>query len=185
MSDSTFTLRSAMPASAEEVYAWHGRPGAFQRMQPPWEPITVQSTAGAFGTDGYRITIRTGFLGPIKGTWVAEAYDFQPGRSFRDRQLSGPFARWDHTHRMIPDGPDSSFLEEHIEYRVPLGAAGRLLTGGMVRRRLAKVFAYRHALTASDLRRHAKYRDRPRLKVVVTGSRGLIGSELVLFLTTG
>jgi len=47
------------------------------------------------------------------------------------------------------------------------------------------MFAYRHALTASDLRRHALYRDRPRLRVAVTGSRGMIGSDLALFLATG
>jgi uncharacterized protein (TIGR01777 family) len=47
------------------------------------------------------------------------------------------------------------------------------------------MFAYRHALIAGDLIRHQQYRDRPRLAVAVTGSRGIIGSELVPFLTTG
>jgi uncharacterized protein (TIGR01777 family) len=47
------------------------------------------------------------------------------------------------------------------------------------------MFAYRHALTASDLARHKLHRDKPRLTVAVTGSRGLIGSDLVAFLTTG
>ena len=47
------------------------------------------------------------------------------------------------------------------------------------------MFAYRHFLHASDLRRHTPFRDRPRLTVAVTGSRGLIGSDLVPFLTTG
>src|SRR5206468_2276633 len=41
------------------------------------------------------------------------------------------------------------------------------------------------AVTASDLRRHAQFRERPRMRVAVTGSRGLVGSELVPFLTTG
>lgn len=36
-----------------------------------------------------------------------------------------------------------------------------------------------------SLRRHALYRDRPRLRIVVTGSRGLVGSELVPSLTAG
>src|SRR5207248_9531401 len=90
-----------------------------------------------------------------------------------------------HPRRRSPDGPDRSFLDNRIDYRGPLGAAGRRLGGGMVRRRLARMFAYRHALTASDLRRHALYRDRPRLRVAVTGSRGFIGSDLTLFLVTG
>jgi uncharacterized protein (TIGR01777 family) len=185
MTNATFTFRSAMPVPADELYAWHGRPLAFQRLQPPWEHIDITSTSGSFGTDGYRVEFRTSFLGPIKGTWVADAYDFQPGQHFQDRQVHGPFAYWNHRHNFIPDGPVGSILEDSIEYRLPLGMMGRLFGAGMVRRKLQSVFAYRHALTASDLKRHSLYRDRPRLTIAVTGSRGLVGSELVPFLTTG
>jgi hypothetical protein len=185
MPDSVFTFRSRVPAPAEAVYAWHSRPLAFQRLQPPWETATVEHEEGAFGTDGFRVRIRTGLIGPLGATWLAEAFDYAPGVRFRDRQLKGPFARWTHTHSFVPDGPTASFLEERIEYAVPLGALGRLFGGRMVRRRLEAMFAYRHALTASDLTRHAAFAHLPRKTVVVTGSRGLVGSELVPFLTTG
>ncbi|VTT97067.1 nucleoside-diphosphate sugar epimerase : Nucleoside-diphosphate sugar epimerase OS=Cystobacter violaceus Cb vi76 GN=Q664_13690 PE=4 SV=1: Polyketide_cyc: Epimerase: DUF1731 [Gemmataceae bacterium] len=185
MSDATFTLRSPMPVSADELYAWHGRPLAFQRLQPPWEHVEQTASRGAFGTAGHRVEMRTALFGPVTAAWVAELYDFQPGRQFRDRQVKGPFAAWNHTHRFIPDGPNASLLEDHIEYRVPLGSVGDVFGGGMVRRRLEAMFAYRHAVTASDLRRHNLYRDRPRLTVAVTGSRGLVGSDLVPFLLTG
>lgn len=185
MPNATFTLRSPMPVSADELYAWHSRPLAFQRLQPPWERIDMKASNGSFGTDGYRVELRTPVLGPLKATWTAEAYDFQPGKQFQDRQLKGPFAFWNHTHRFIPDGPNASFLEDHIEYRVPFGAIGSVFGGGMVHDRLAATFAYRHALTASDLRRHNLYRATPRLTIAVTGSRGLVGSELVPFLVSG
>src|SRR5437764_8093023 len=55
MPDSVFSLRSAMPAPAEDVYAWHARPAAFERLNPPWERITVAAREGAFGTDGHRV----------------------------------------------------------------------------------------------------------------------------------
>jgi uncharacterized protein (TIGR01777 family) len=185
MPNSTFTLRSPMPVSAEELYTWHGRPLAFERLQPPWEHIDIVRTSGAFGTDGYRVEFRTNILGPFKGTWIADAFDFQPGKQFQDRQLKGPFAFWNHTHRMIPSSESSSSLEESIEYGIPFGALGRVFGSGIAQRRLAAVFAYRHALMVSDLNRHALYRDRPRLTIAITGSRGLIGSQLVPFLTTG
>jgi uncharacterized protein (TIGR01777 family) len=185
MPDQTFVLRSPMPVSAEELYAWHARPLAFQRLQPPWEDTAVEKQEGAFGTDGYRVTIRTRIAGPIKAAWLAESFDFQPGRRFRDRELKGPFASWLHTHNFIPEGPDASALEDHIEYRTPLGLMGRVFGGGMVHQRLAAMFAYRHFVTASDLTRHNRFRDRPRLTVAVTGSRGTVGSDLVPFLTTG
>jgi uncharacterized protein (TIGR01777 family) len=185
MPNEVFTSRAPMPVSSDELYAWHGRPQAFQRLQPPWESIDIQRTTGRFGVDGYRVEFRTRLLGPIAGTWEAETFDFQPGRQFQDRQVHGPFAYWNHTHRFIAEGPEASVLEEHIEYRLPLGGIGRLFGAGLARRRLAAMFAYRHALTHSDLLRHARYRDRPRLTIAVTGSRGLIGTQLVAFLTTG
>lgn len=184
MPDSTYARHSPMPASADEVYAWHARPGAFLRLQPPWEHVAVVSQEGTFGADGFRVTFRARHLGPLDGTWVVELYDFRPGEGFQYRQVKGPFPFWNHAHRMIPDGPDRSFLENRIDYRLPLGPLGVIFRRG-TRHRLAAMFAYRHALTAGDLRRHALYRDRPRLCVAVTGSRGLIGSELVPFLTTG
>jgi uncharacterized protein (TIGR01777 family) len=185
MPDELFLLRSSMPVSAAELYDWHARPGAFLRLNPPWERVEVKATEGAFGTAPYRVTVRTPILGPIKARLVSEAFDFRPAEGFCDRQVRGPFSRWLHTHRMIPDGPAASFLEDHIDYRLPLGPLGAVFGAGMVQDRLAAMFAYRHALTASDLRRHAAYRQRPRLKVAITGSRGMIGSDLALFLTTG
>ena len=31
-----FEWRSSVPFPAEHVYAWHARPGAFERLSPPW-----------------------------------------------------------------------------------------------------------------------------------------------------
>lgn len=185
MPDETFVLKSPMPASADELYAWHARPLAFARLAPPWDNTRVVKQEGAFGTAGFRTTVRTKIAGPLKGTWLAEMYDFQPGRRFQDRQLTGPFAAFNHTHLTIPEPDGTSTLEDLIEYRVPLGLPGRVFGDGIVRKRLARVFAYRHAITASDLRRHAQFAHKPRLTVAVTGSRGMVGSALVPFLTTG
>jgi ligand-binding SRPBCC domain-containing protein len=70
---------------------------------------------------------------------------------FRDVQVRGPFARWDHTHRMIPDGPDASWLEDRVEFDLPAGALGNALGGWYVRRKLNRMFEYRHAVTARAL----------------------------------
>jgi uncharacterized protein (TIGR01777 family) len=180
MPTTTFTRRSPMPVAADDLYAWHARPAALPRLTPPWERAAPVAAAGAFGTPGYRVTVRAKLLGPLAATWIAGHPSFTPGREFRDVQVSGPFARWEHTHRMIPDGPGTSLLEDHVEYRLPLG-----LPGGLVRGRLAAMFAYRHEVTASDLRRNAPFRDRPRLRVAITGSRGLLGSDLSHFLACG
>ncbi len=185
MPSESFSQRTAIPASAEELYAWHARPAVIPRLQPPWERIEFGPRDGTFGTDGMRVRFRAQALGPFKKSWTVELFDFEPGRGFKYRQLQGPFAEWVHTHRFIPDGERSSFLENEVSYRLPLGPLGYAFGSGAVEDRLRAMFRYRHALTASDLRRHGLYRDRPRLKIAITGSRGLIGTELALFLATG
>ncbi len=171
--------RSAMPVSGDELYAWHARPGAFGRLTPPWEDAELTHATGLWG-EGIRWTIRTRLLGPVKTNWVAEHFDVVPGRQFCDRQLKGPFARWEHTHRFIPEG-ETSILEDAIDYTPPL----HLPVSFIIRDRLKAMFDYRHAITREDLRRHAHFQSRPRLSVAVTGSSGLIGSEVVNFLTSG
>ena len=182
----TFHRRTPAPVPAADLFAWHARPAAFARLQPPWEHVRVTKVEGPFG-DGQRVHIRATLFGPVGLIWLAELFDVVPGRQFRDRQLHGPFAHWQHTHTFEPTAADTSALDDRIEYAAPLGVVGRAGDGalGISRSRLDAMFAYRHALTVSDLTRHAKYRDRPRLTVAVTGSRGLIGSELCHFLTTG
>jgi uncharacterized protein (TIGR01777 family) len=185
MPTETLRFRSAIPASAAELYAWHGRPGAFLRLQPPWERLRAVSQEGRFGTDGFRVTFQAAAWGPFRRTWVVEFFDFEPDRGFKYRQLQGPFAEWVHSHRFLPDGENSAFLENEIAYRLPLGPIGAAFSAGMVEDRIRALFGYRHAITASDLRRHGLDRDRPRWTVAITGSHGLIGSELALFLATG
>ena len=33
--------QSRLPVSAEEAFAWHARPGALERLAPPWERLDV------------------------------------------------------------------------------------------------------------------------------------------------
>jgi len=37
--------RSLMPAAADELFAWQARPGAFERLLPPWEQVELRRVA--------------------------------------------------------------------------------------------------------------------------------------------
>ena len=177
-----FVRRSRIAAPAADVFRWHARPGAFERLAPPWERVAVVERTGGI-EDGARVVLRMG-AGPLTVRWVAEHRDYVEGEQFRDVQVSGPFARWEHTHRVVPDGPEACYLTDCIEYALPFGALGALVAGGSARRRLARTFAYRHRVTAQDVAAHARAGGRE-MKVLVTGSSGLIGSALTPLLTTG
>lgn len=180
MAEQVFEREIIVPATAAESFAWHERDGAFERLTPPWEPVQVAARQGTI-LDGDVTTLRMK-LGPIGLKWVARHHDYQENVQFADEQIKGPFRKWDHTHRFENCGSESK-LTDHIEYRLPGGAIGRLLGGRMVRRKLARMFAYRHRLFGADIRAHLK--DRQPMHIAITGASGLVGSALKSFLTTG
>lgn len=176
-----FLRRSPMPVSAEALFAWHARPGALERLLPPWQPVSVLERSGDGIRDGARVVLAMGPR-PVALRWEALHDGFVEGREFRDVQVAGPFATWTHRHRMEPDGPDRSVLEDHVTWAMPLGA--ERLVGRFVETQLDRMFAFRHARTRADLARHAAAGPRP-LRVALTGASGLIGRALTAFLRTG
>ncbi|MFN8093356.1 MAG: TIGR01777 family oxidoreductase [Vicinamibacteria bacterium] len=177
-----FVRRSRIAAPAEAVYRWHARPGALERLSPPWDPPVVEARTGTIEDEGARVVLR---VGPLRQRWVAEHHDAEPGRAFHDRLVEGPLPFWEHAHRMTPDGENACVLEDRIEYALPLGRAGDLAGGRAIRSRLERMFAYRHAVTAGDLADHAACPGDKTMKVAITGASGLVGRALVPYLTTG
>jgi uncharacterized protein (TIGR01777 family) len=180
----TFVRHTSLPAPVAEAFRWHARPGALERLTPPWEPIEVLERTGHGLTDGTRVTLGIR-LGPLHWRWISAHSDYREGEQFRDIQVSGPFAHWEHTHRFAPDGLSACTLEDRITYALPLGVVAHLCAGPLVRRKLERLFAYRHRITMQDLAAHAVCREGKAMHILVTGSTGLIGSTLVPFLTTG
>jgi ligand-binding SRPBCC domain-containing protein len=83
-------------------------------------------------------------IGPIR--WVALHVEYEKNRFFEDRQISGPFARWDHRHEFEAVG-NATRLTDRIEYRLPGGAWTNLLFGWAVQLGLRQTFRHRHQVT--------------------------------------
>lgn len=180
----TVERASPMPVDAETVWTWHTRPGAFERLAPPWEPVEVLARSGGI-RDEATVTLRV-HAGPIAMKWTARHHDVQPGRGFSDTQVDGPFAAWTHRHAMVPDGAASRMVDT-IRYAAPCGALGGLVGAAWIDGKLERLLRYRHALLAADLAAHARAAAAGMAdwRIAVTGSRGLLGGALVPLLTTG
>ena len=143
MGRKVFVAQSIINAPAEEVFRWHT------------EPLEVVERAPGI-RNGDRGVFRVR-MGPFRVRWEFEHCDYVEGRQFRDVQIRGPFRRWDHTHRMMPEGPGSCRLEDRVEYELPLGFLGSLAGSWFVHRKLQKLFRYRHNITAEAMaQRHEK-----------------------------
>lgn len=180
MHPETFLKRSSVPATAAETFAWHERPGALERLTPPWQRVEVLDRFGGI-QDGARVRLKL-TLGLLPLTWLIEHRDYQPPVQFRDVQVRGPFAAWSHVHRIIDCGRHCE-LEDEIRFRLPGERLFHRLLAGRVHQQLARVFRYRHDVTIHDLAASASRGVQP-MNVLISGSTGLIGSALVPRLTT-
>ncbi len=174
---------STLPASAEAAFAWHERPGAFERLTPPWERVEVVERTGGI-EDGARTTLRV-HAGPVPLRWVAVHRDYVQGRRFVDQQVEGPFSHWIHQHLFEPVGPAASRYTDRIEFAPPMGTLGAAAGMWLARPRIERLLAYRHSMLREDLAAHARFQNQGPMHVAVTGASGLLGSALVPFLTTG
>ncbi len=136
------------------MFAWHQSPGALKTLIPPWERVSVEQAPASLG-DG-EIAILVMNAGPMKLRWVARHRDFidrgDAGGEFTDEQASGPFAHWRHRHIVRATGPARCVLQDHIDYALPLGKLGEFVAGWHVRRKLNRMFDYRHEATKAAVR---------------------------------
>ncbi len=172
--------RVPLPVPAAAAFAWHERPGAFERLSPPWRRVRVLERRGGL-EDGARVVLDAGFPA---GRWSLEHVGYVRGRVFRDRQLQGPFARWEHTHAFTdaPGEGGRSVLEDRIDWALPLAPLSSV-AHPFVRGDLDALFAWRHRVTALDLAERAARPAAPGI-VAVTGASGMIGTALCAYLGT-
>jgi hypothetical protein len=179
----SISYSSVVSTPIDEVFTWHARPGALTRLSPPWQPVRVGQEATSL-RDGRAVLL---FPGGVR--WVAQHQSdgYDPPRQFVDQLVSGglPMAAvfskalprvvsWRHVHSFHDADSAATRVEDDLQTNVPAAA-------------LRQMFGYRHRQLAADLKAQqwARARQPEPLTVAVTGSSGVIGTQLTALLTTG
>jgi ligand-binding SRPBCC domain-containing protein len=147
-----FVKESFICAAPEKVFAFHEQTDALRLLTPPWEKSRVVQTA-RISEVGSQAIIEANIFGPIKSRWIAEHTEYNPPYSFEDIQIRGPFRSWRHRHLIKPN-ENGAVLRDEITFEPPLGVVGRLLAGGLIKRRLERLFDYRHDVTRRACEEH-------------------------------
>jgi uncharacterized protein (TIGR01777 family) len=177
-----FTLSTKLPYSPEQLFSWHERGGAFTRLNPPWAPVTVLSKEGHGLGVGVKARVRVPLALGITQEWEHYHDACTPPISFRDIQTKGLFSQWEHTHSFNRDASSGeTSLTDSMDFRFPFAPLSHVFAESHLRKELARLFTYRHAVTKSDLDCITRYNAPPRT-ILVTGGSGYIGSQLVAFL---
>ena len=139
-----FEHSSWIAAPVATVFDFHKRRDAIELLMPPKDKVELVSRRG-----GLAVGAQVEFLipvGPFKIRWVAHHIAYEENRLFIDEQREGPFAAWVHAHVMTEE-KGGTRLTDSIEMALPGGRLVEAVAGWAVRRKLRKMFEYRHEVT--------------------------------------
>jgi ligand-binding SRPBCC domain-containing protein len=147
--DRIFETEQFVPRPRSEVFAFFSDARNLEAITPPWLEFRIleQTTPGI--AEGTELTYRLRLHGiPLK--WRTLIAAWEPEARFVDVQLRGPYAKWRHTHT-FEEAPGGTLIRDHVVYRLPLGALGRVVAGRLVDHDVERVFRFRRERTAELL----------------------------------
>jgi ligand-binding SRPBCC domain-containing protein len=175
----TLNTSQWIPFPVELVFAFFANPGNLPHLMPKWQQARVessrliappprplapdpalrfQSPAAGIGSEmaiSFRPIPRIAF----RIGWLARITEFAWNSHFCDEQLKGPFASWNHCHRIASESRHDedgalihgTLISDEVEYALPLGPLGALTDSIFVRRQMEAAFAYRQQRLAEIL----------------------------------
>lgn len=125
----------------DQVFRFFATASNLERITPPFlrfEMLTPEPDEMGVGT-------RLEYLLHVHGIpirWISRIDAWNPGHSFVDRQLRGPYALWEHTHEVEPH-LHGTLSRDRVRYALPLGVLGEVANRLLVQRDLRRIFDYR------------------------------------------
>ncbi len=130
-----------IPVGLDEVFGFYANALNLEAITPPWLHFRVLTPGPIQMRPGTLIEYRLRLHGlPVR--WVTRIEDWQPGRSFVDAQVRGPYRLWHHTHRFEADG-GGTIVSDRVRYALPFGPLGELARRAFVARDLKRIFDFR------------------------------------------
>ena len=141
-----FKNHYVLPYSLEEIWDWHARAGAFERLKPVFADFQVVYKDSSLSI-GSKVHLREK-VGPFKVDWILEHVDMEAYAYFVDRQIKGPFGTWEHSHLFESTLNGGCLLTDEILYD------GFLATffNPLIESQLKRLFHYRKGILENDLK---------------------------------
>jgi ligand-binding SRPBCC domain-containing protein len=135
-------------APLEAVFEFFSRASNLEAITPPWLRFRVVTPEPVQMRRGTLIEYRLRLRGvPLR--WVSLIEEWEPGVRFVDRQLTGPYQLWHHTHEFSDRQAAGTLVRDTVRYAIPFGPLGELAHATFVEADLRKVFDYRQRAVAS------------------------------------
>jgi ligand-binding SRPBCC domain-containing protein len=112
-----------------------------EAITPPWLRFRILTPRPIEMSEGALIDYRLSLHG-VPCRWHTRIDTWMPGRRFADRQISGPFSVWEHTHT-FESGHGGTLIRDLVVYRMPLGPLGEIARRALIGGDLERIFDYR------------------------------------------
>jgi ligand-binding SRPBCC domain-containing protein len=133
-----------VPKPIDEVFAFFSRPENLQVLTPDWLDFRIVEAPQTLAPGALiRYRLRWHFL-PIR--WTTEITEWNPPHRFVDRELSGPYALWNHEHSFAAAQAGTqagTMMRDRVSYALPLGPLGQLAHAISVKREVESIFDFR------------------------------------------
>lgn len=134
----------------EEVWGFFQTAQNLVTMTPPDQKVRIGAGGETPLHAGLEVRISVSPIPGLRTGWLTRIEEVHPpavGRGsawFRDTQLKGPFALWDHRHdfQIIEGG---CRVVDTLRYALPFGSLGHAVAGRWVRKQMEELFAFRSA----------------------------------------
>lgn len=147
-----------LEGTPEEVFPFFADAHNLEAITPPLLRFRVLTPRPIDMHAGTLIEYRLRVHGmPVR--WKTRIEEWQPSSRFVDRQLSGPYRLWHHTHEFAPLAGDRTLMSDIVRYSVGFGPVGDLARRLFVGRDVEAIFDYRAEvigpLLAADIARRS------------------------------
>ena len=177
-----FVRNSVIEVPVSELFSWHLRERAFERLTPPW--LDVQVKGGAQSLElGLNVELVARRFG-ISLDMAFRVTEFESDKKFVDEQVRGPFAYWRHEHKFEKAPEGRSAMHDDIHFELPLAQASEFFLGSFFDQDLLRMFRYRHEVLQMDLLGYMRNRKRARKAVLVYGHLSGLTEPIWNFLAT-
>ena len=141
--------KQVVAADIEETFAFFANAANLDAITPPSLGFTILTPLPIVMREGALIEYRLR-LGGMPIHWLTRIDAWDPGLSFTDTQLRGPYALWVHRHSFAPH-PDGTLIRDRVDYALPLSYLTAPVHALFVRPMIERIFAYRREVIAGVL----------------------------------
>ena len=178
MKPNKFAVRLLIQAEKDAVYLWHLNRASFSRSLPSWERATVLSREELPGRQVRVVVVYQKAFRRVKA--VFRIHYPIGGQIIRIKEESGTVKSLDFQIEIKSLGENLYELLERVEYTLSWPKIFPGIRKKRFDKRFQRFFDYKHEIMIRDLEL-LKHPVKP-LKILVSGSKGLIGSSLVEYL---